>query len=78
VPQEFERNSELVRRDQSDSDGSFNLYEVLPGKYTVIAIENGWEAEWSSPDVLQKYLAGGEKVLVSANGKVEVKVNVQQ
>jgi hypothetical protein len=78
VPQEFERNSELVRRDQSDSDGSFNLYEVLPGKYTVIAIENGWEAEWSSPGVLQKYLAGDEKVQVSANEKVEVKVNVQR
>ncbi len=78
VPQSPEHNLVLFRRDQSDSDGSFNLRGILPGKYTVVALENGWDLEWFTPSVLQKYLAGGEKVQVNANGKLEVKVNVQQ
>jgi hypothetical protein len=78
VPQDSQRSPDFFRRDQSDSDGSFNLYEVFAGKYTLIAIENGWDLEWSSPEVLQRYLAGGEKIQVVANAQLEVKVNVQQ
>jgi hypothetical protein len=78
VPQNPEHNLVLFRRDQSDSDGSFNLRGILPGKYTIVALENGWDLEWFTPGVLQKYLPGGEKVQVNANGKIEVKVNVQQ
>jgi Carboxypeptidase regulatory-like domain len=77
VPQDPEHNLVLFRRDQSDSDGSFNLRGILPGKYTILAIENGWDLEWFSPAALQKYLAAGEKIQVNANGKLEVKVNVQ-
>ncbi len=39
----------LTRRDQSDSDGSFALRSVAPGEYTVIAIEDGWQLDWTSP-----------------------------
>jgi hypothetical protein len=78
VPEAPEHNLVLFRRDQSDSDGSFNLPGVHAGKYTVVAIENGWELEWFTPSVIQKYLAGGEPVQVTANAKIEVKVNVQR
>jgi hypothetical protein len=43
-----------------------------------VAIEDGWELEWLTPGVLEKYLAGGEAVRVTANAKIEVKVKVQQ
>jgi hypothetical protein len=78
VPEDPEHNFELFRRDQSDSDGSFNLNEVNPGKYTLVAIENGWELEWSKVSVIQKYLRGGETVKVEADGRVDVNANVQQ
>ena len=78
VPDVPEHNLVLFRRDQSDSDGSFALPGVHPGKYTVVAIEDGWELEWLTPGVLEKYLAGGEVVRVTANAKIEVKVKVQQ
>jgi hypothetical protein len=78
VPENPEHNLVLFRRDQSDSDGSFNLRGILPGKYTILAIENGWDLEWFSPVALQKYLAAGEKVQINANGKLEVTLNVQQ
>jgi hypothetical protein len=77
VPRDIENNSTLVRRDQSDSDGTFTLQNVLPGEYTVVAIENGWDLEWMNPAVLQPYLTKGEPVKVAARQKYDIKVNVQ-
>jgi carboxypeptidase family protein len=64
VPQAPENHPDLFRRDQSDLDGTFALRSVVPGKYTVIAIENGWELEWSRPDVIASYLRNGQKIIV--------------
>jgi hypothetical protein len=77
VPQDPENNLAVFRLDQSDTDGSFTLGAVPPGNFTVVAIENGWDLEWATPGVLQKYLAAGEKVHVSLNAKLEIKVSVQ-
>jgi hypothetical protein len=77
VPEDPEHNLELFRRDQSDSDGSFNLAAVHPGRYTLVAIENGWELDWFTPGVIQKYLAGGKPVQVSANSTQTVDAAVQ-
>jgi len=77
VPEIPERNLELFRRDQSDSDGSFNLAAVHPGKYTLVAIENGWELDWFTPGVIQKYLPGGKPVQVSADSTQTMDVAVQ-
>jgi hypothetical protein len=57
----------LLRRDQSNSDGSFSLRNVVPGSYTVIAIADGWQMDWSSPRVLAGYLAAGIPVVVTAD-----------
>jgi hypothetical protein len=78
VPEVSEHNLLLFRRDQSDSDGSFNLSGILPGKYTVVAIENGWELDWFTRGVLEKFLPGGEAVQIHADSRIAVKVNVQQ
>jgi hypothetical protein len=77
VPQDPANNAPLFRRDQSDSDGTFTLPDVVPGQYTVIAIANGWDLEWANPAVLQQYLKKGETVQVPAGGKMQVKVQVQ-
>ncbi len=77
VPEDAANNAPLFRRDQSDSDGTFTLATILPGKYTVLAIENGWELEWANPTVLKPYLPSGEVVNVTANGKYQAKVKVQ-
>ncbi len=55
----------FVRRDQSDSDGSFALRDVAPGEYTVVAIEDGWALDWSRPEAMSRYLAGGTVVTVN-------------
>jgi hypothetical protein len=77
VPQDAANNSPLFRRDQSDSDGTFTLLNVVPGQYTVIALANGWDLEWGNPAVLQPYLKGGEAVQVTGEGKLQIEVPVQ-
>jgi len=62
VPSHSGANPYLFRRDQSDSDGSFSFYRIVPGRYTVIAIQDGWDLEWAREGVLDKYLAGGVQV----------------
>lgn len=64
VPKDPENNRDLFRRDQSDQDGSFRLPRVTLGQYTVVAIENGWNLDWSQPGVIAQYVKRGQTVTV--------------
>jgi hypothetical protein len=77
APLDLKSNPALFRRDQADSDGTFVLNSVVPGRYTLMAIEDGWELEWGDPAVLQKYIAGGESVQIAPTQEKEVQVRVQ-
>lgn len=77
VPQDPRNNLPLFRRDQSDSDGTFTLSNVVPGQYSVLAIANGWDLEWANPNVLQPYLKSSQTIQVPTGGKLDVKVQVQ-
>jgi hypothetical protein len=77
VPQDVENNLPLVRRDQSDSDGSFTLSSVIAGRYTLLALENGWDMKWGDAAVLKPLLANGETIVVDGNGSYRVKLKVQ-
>ena len=78
VPSNPANNLTLFRRDQSDSDGTFSLGEVLPGAYTVIALENGWDLDWASPATLQPSLKNGTPVEVTGESRLNVKVQLQR
>jgi sarcosine oxidase gamma subunit len=77
VPDEAANNASLFRRDQSDSDGTFTLHDVLPGKYRVLAIKNGWDLEWLSPGVLQPYMKSSQAVTAVSGKTYKVEVSVQ-
>ncbi len=77
VPNDPGVNVPLFRRDQSDSDGTFSLRFIVPGSYTLIAIQNGWNMEWSDPAALQPYLPHGKRVEVAGQGKYQVTIDVQ-
>jgi hypothetical protein len=66
VPNERSAYPALVRRDQSDSDGSFSLNDVPAGQYTVVAIEDGWKLDWQRRAVIEPYLRSGVPVTVVA------------
>ena len=65
VPNDPAAFPDLVRRDQSDSDGSFALRDAAPGQYTVVAIQSGWDLDWTRPEVIRRYLPGGIAVTVT-------------
>lgn len=64
VPKDPEGHSDLFRRDQSDLDGTFSLNGVIPGSYTILAIENGWDLDWSRPGVIAAYTQQGKTIEV--------------
>jgi Carboxypeptidase regulatory-like domain len=76
VPSDPEVSDELFRRDQSDLDGSFSLPNVIPGQYTIVAIEDGWDLDWSKPGVIAHYLPKGHKVTVAAAAHTTVDLPV--
>jgi hypothetical protein len=62
VPRDPAVDRDLFRRDQSDLDGTFLLRNVIPGSYTLVAIENGWDLDWSQPGVIASYLKHGRRI----------------
>ena len=69
IPQDPEANIDRFRRDQTDLDGSFTLLNVGPGRYTVIAIEDGWDLDWAKPAVIARYGGHGQPLTVGAREK---------
>ena len=64
VPADPAAHIEYFRRDQSDFDGTFSLHGVLPGTYTVVAVEDAWGFEWLKPGILARYVQHGQSVIV--------------
>jgi hypothetical protein len=71
VPRNIETDRDF-RRDQTDLDGSFTLRNIVPGSYTLLAIENGWDLDWSKPDVISAYFGRGRKLEVGGTGSRSV------
>jgi hypothetical protein len=63
-----------IRRDQSDSDGSFSLHDAAPGQYSVLAIQDGWDLDWTRPGILARYLPAGIPVTVTATSENAVRL----
>lgn len=74
VPRNPAANLALFRRDQSDSDGSFSLRDVVPGQYNVVAIEDGWDLDWARPEVIGRYLPQGIAVTVTESSEKLVRL----
>jgi Carboxypeptidase regulatory-like domain len=77
APWDAKDNQILFRRDQSDSDGSFSLFNIIPGRYRLLAIQDGWELDWADPNVLAAYLKKSIAVQVHAHDKLQQRVEVQ-
>jgi hypothetical protein len=72
VPKDPRTNIERFRRDQSNLDGTFMVGGILPGRYTLIAVEDAWGFAWMKPGVLEKYLSRGQELTIGElmNGRV--------
>ncbi len=77
APENAKDNLGLFRRDQSDSDGTFLLSNIIPGRYRLLAIDEGWDLDWADPNVLAVYLKKSIPVLVRVHDKLQQQVEVQ-
>ncbi|HTU35838.1 MAG TPA: carboxypeptidase-like regulatory domain-containing protein, partial [Candidatus Acidoferrum sp.] len=65
------------RRDQTNSDGSFTLSDVIPGKYILMAISNAWKLDWTDPAALKPYRDKGQAIEITPAQTQSVTVDVQ-
>lgn len=67
----------IIRRDQTNTDGSFELDNVLPGKYILLAIDHGWQINWKDPSTLRDYMMHGIPVDLASTPKLKETVEAQ-
>lgn len=67
----------ILRRDQTNTDGSFDLADVLPGQYILLAIDHGWQINWSDPSTLRGYLMHGVPVDLPPSANVSQNIEAQ-
>ena len=77
VPQDFSHGAGIPR-DQSDSDGTFTLASVPPGRYTLVAIEDGRGLAYHDAAVIAPYLKQGQAMEIAPSSDAESKIEVQR
>ena len=77
VPEDAEVNLPKFRRDESDSDGTYTLRDVLPGRYRMLAIDDGWDLEWGNVSLLKNRLEHAQKIEVQPNKTYQTALNVE-
>lgn len=68
---------DLLRRDQSNTDGSYELDGIVPGDYILLAIDRGWGVNWHDPATLDRYLLHGIPLSLQPHSKAEQNVLAQ-
>jgi Carboxypeptidase regulatory-like domain len=67
----------MLRQDQTNTDGSFDLANVIPGQYILVAIDHGWGVNWGDPSTLRRYLLQGVPLDLKSSAVVKQKVEAQ-
>jgi Carboxypeptidase regulatory-like domain len=67
----------ILRRDQANTDGSFELSDVIPGQYILTAIDHGWQINWNDPSTLRTYLLHGIPMDVAPSATLKQKIEAQ-
>jgi hypothetical protein len=66
IPAKDSYTEDLFSRDQSDLDGGFHIAALPAGRYSLLAIDDGWDLEWHRPEVLARYLPAAIEVSIPA------------
>jgi hypothetical protein len=67
----------FLRQDQTNTDGSFDLANVIPGQYILVAIDHGWQINWGDASTLRRYLMQGVPVDLKSSAMVKQNVTAQ-
>jgi hypothetical protein len=63
-----------IERDETNTDGTFEITGVVPGQYILVAIDRGWDVNWRNPATLAQYLVYGMPVDLTRAAKVQQEV----
>jgi hypothetical protein len=67
----------VIRRDQSNTDGSFEITGILPGAYILVAIDHGWDMNWSDAATLERFLPHGTPLDIKPSDDLKVSLKAQ-
>ncbi len=67
----------VLRQDQTNTDGSFDLTNTLPGQYILVAIDHGWKINWGDPSTLRRYLMQGVPIELKSSAIVRQNIAAQ-
>jgi hypothetical protein len=67
----------MLRQDQTNTDGSYELTDVIPGQYILVAIDHGWQINWGDRSTLRRYLMGGVPVDLKSSAIVKQNLAAQ-
>jgi hypothetical protein len=64
-------------QDQTNTDGSFSLANVIPGQYILVAIDHGWQINWGDASTLRRYLMQGVPIDLKSSALVKQNIAAQ-
>ena len=78
IPANAPMNAQQPRRDVSVMGGSrsFQIPQLAPGEYKVLAVYNPEDLEYDNPEAMRKYLSKARDVLLAPNQKAKVELEV--
>ncbi|MCX6591360.1 MAG: carboxypeptidase-like regulatory domain-containing protein [Acidobacteria bacterium] len=76
VPRDLRDDFSLYRFDQSDSDGSFTWYGVLPGEYLAFAFADALRSDYDSAAIFRPLGSLGQPVTIHSTKGEAVNVNI--
>ena len=68
---------DFLRQDQTNTDGSFDIENVIPGRYILVAIDRGWQINWGDRSTLRRYLAQGVPIELKPSAAMKQNINAQ-
>ena len=71
---EMKKVAEVTARDESNTDGSFELHGVVPGQYILVVIDHGWQTNWRDPATLAALLLRGTPLELKRGALLKVTV----
>jgi hypothetical protein len=67
----------FLRQDQTNTDGSFDIEDVIPGRYILVAIDRGWQTNWGDRSTLRRYLTHGVPMELKPSAAMKQTINAQ-
>jgi hypothetical protein len=67
----------VLRREQTNTDGSFDLGSIIPGQYILVVIDHAWEINWNDPSTLRSYLTQGVAVDLASGANIKQNIKAQ-